>query len=233
MSQAVQDLLATMGNPDTSAEPVARRHLCERCGEAHGADCWICARCLNHHRTEVRVAMLRRLEQTIPDSHRGVTFGSDALRSRVTGSRIDEKTLAAVRGGRNVTTLLVGPAGAGKTSLAVALLYDAFDRGQPRGMFIDAMNLAHARAMHPLGQDEAPLVRDAKRTGVLVLDDMGAEKQDIAGTVYEVLFERHAHARRTIVTTGLHKPQLEERYGAGAMRRLMPNADSLIRVGGQ
>lgn len=121
-----------------------------------------------------------------------------------------------------VAALLVGPAGSGKTSLAVAAM-----RSVPGSFFIKAERLERARIEHRAGDGEAPLVARAMRAPLLVLDDLGQDKPSAVSAVEAVILARHDAELRTWVTTGLdagstgdHFPEIEGRYNAGVARRI-------------
>lgn len=183
-----------------------------------------------------RLDMLSRARETIPASFRWAHFGPEL------DKRVDPPS--AIAGARElgpVSIVIAGPSGSGKTSLACALLREvihaasraaklehlsAEDRTAFRiGMgarFMSAWRIAKAQIYNPLGK-MPPLLEDAIGCAVLVLDDLGMDYEVYrasASAVREVLHERHAEHKRTIVTTYLRKPDIEKHYGAGIARRL-------------
>lgn len=121
-----------------------------------------------------------------------------------------------------IAALLLGPAGSGKTSLAVAAA-----RQVKGAFFCKAEALERARIEHRAGDGDAPLVVRAKRSPLLILDDLGQDKPSAVSAVEAVILARHDAELRTWVTTGLDAaspagtyPALESRYGAGVVRRL-------------
>lgn len=127
--------------------------------------------------------------------------------------------------------VFTGPTGAGKTSLAVAMLAawvraGAFGRKGAR--FMEAAWLARARARYKLGEGEAPLVEQAIAAPLLVLDDLGAERDDRDGVLHDVVWERSNAERPTWITCGLPgrtlddlAATLERRYDGGFARRVL------------
>lgn len=121
-----------------------------------------------------------------------------------------------------VVTLL-GPAGAGKTSLAAALSRRAVLGGKASAV---TWTLADALARVPsssrLGQGDPldPFVR----APLLVVDELGGEAPNLEHVVRGVLVARHQGGARTIVTSGLTLDELRARYDAGVMRRLVEGA---------
>jgi DNA replication protein DnaC len=119
--------------------------------------------------------------------------------------------------------VLMGPAGAGKTSLAIcALLWVAEAIGAP-GYFVTAFDLARARANHQLGS-EAPMVDAAMKRRVVAIDELGREGSTALSAVEEVIHYRHAHKLPTIYTTGVTADALRARYDDGICRRIFEDA---------
>lgn len=96
-------------------------------------------------------------------------------------------------------------------------------------LFVPAYDLAKARATARLGE-EAPIVTKALTATVLVVDDLGSEPNFPTSAVPEILHERHADGKQTIVTTGFSSDEIATRYGSGIARRLFERTVKL-RVG--
>lgn len=122
------------------------------------------------------------------------------------------------------SVLLMGQAGSGKTTLALAALRARFLRRPHDVAFVPARVLGLCRIMHPAGHGEPPEVTRALRVGLLVLDDLGNERQTANNACPEVIFERFDAMRPTWVTTGLERAELEQLYGHGVVRRLYERA---------
>ncbi len=129
--------------------------------------------------------------------------------------------------------LFLGTTGTGKTSLAVAML-GAWVRadllGRIGALFVEASQLARARARHRLGQDEAPLVASAMSCPLLVLDDLGCERDDRDGCITDVVWARTNEDRPTWITCGLgaegqtvegFAEAIARRYDGGFARRII------------
>jgi DNA replication protein DnaC len=136
----------------------------------------------------------------------------------------------------------MGPTGAGKTSLAVAML-DAWVRLVPRkrkgSLFVEAAWLARSRARHKLGDGESPLVAQALSAPLLLLDDLGQEREDRDGCITDVVYGRSNADLPTWVTCGLAtKDQtleafteaLSRRYDGGFVRRIIETGKR-VRLG--
>jgi DNA replication protein DnaC len=114
---------------------------------------------------------------------------------------------------------LLGISGIGKTTLGVALARAWVDENVRGATFMTAFALASARAESRLGEEPAEL-RQAKRIGLLVLDDLGNEPLLPTSCVVETLFHRHDRQMPMIVTCAITRRAIAERYGMGAARRL-------------
>lgn len=183
-----------------------------------------CAGCReSERRAEEREQNRRRIIDyalaSIPERYHWATFDAPELAQRVKDPRAIIDARGAIEAERVV---LMGPAGVGKTVLSACLLRACAARGT-YVMFVDALALSQARAHHALGS-EAPLVVEARRAKVLVLDDVGSDKQIHNSAVGDVIFERHQRMRRSIITTGFTPEQLKERYGDGIARRIFEGA---------
>jgi hypothetical protein len=195
---------------------------CVRCDRRPCVDCGVpvtfeverCAQCGDKAR---RASLGDRWRRLVPAEHAGAALSAPWLRSLV-----GEDVIARIVRPLGRVTLL-GPAGAGKTSLGVALLREAFAAGR-RCVFASAADLGRARSGHPLGQGEAPAVAAALAADVLLVDELGIEAPHYSATLAEVIYERHAARRETLVTSGLGLDALGGRYGGGIQRRLAEGA---------
>ncbi len=129
--------------------------------------------------------------------------------------------------------VLLGPAGCGKT-MAVASIIKRLcaeavaayvsDSSKleyaARVVWTSASDLHNSRRHHRLGEGEAPEFLRAERAPLLVLDELGQEVADDRWLL-EFLNARYNRSLPTISTSGLTRVELEERYGVGALRRLI------------
>jgi DNA replication protein DnaC len=176
---------------------------------------------------EQRRAALSALEKTIPDSYRWARFSAPELRQRVPASALAAAVEYAWRHDR---VCLMGASRAGKTSLAVAMLRRWVSHANRPAAFVHAYRLGVARILHPAGHGEPDLVESAMRAPLVLIDDLGGERDHAHSALPDVLVERHAENRPTWVTTGLTREQLVKRYGQGIVARVFERA-TLIRVG--
>lgn len=177
---------------------------------------------------------------------------ADALRSRALGTiptafadaRLDAPWLLELVGGEAMEqawasldakrAAFVGPPGAGKTSLAVAMFRAAVEKaghGVAKFRYVSSHALAKARATSSLGE-EAPLVDRALSAPLLLVDELGGEDARHASAVAEVLYERHAENLATWITTGVTPQAIANRYGGGIARRVFEGA-AVFKLGGK
>lgn len=175
--------------------------------------------------------------ESVPTSWRWAHLGSPLLASRVSGASV---ALAAIE--RRVPwpegVTLYGAGGRGKTSLAVAIFHAWITRPQiavdlRRGArFVSARLLPLAKGDHARGSGGSEYMGSIGSPFV-VLDDLGSEGDmpHARAAVADVLAERFAWDRPTIVTTFLEEPAIRQRYGDGVARRMFERA-LVLNLGG-
>lgn len=204
-----------------------RRFVC-RCGAPVDGK-QVCESCSDR---EALAWYLKPTRESIPSRFRWALDASPELvQSRIQGSA--ELVRRGLANPPSANVLFIGPSGAGKTSMAIAML-DAWVRQAPRersgAMYAEAGWLARARARHRLGE-EAPLVGACIAAPLLVLDDLGSEREDRDGCITDVVYRRHNDDRPTWVTTGVagagadvvaaFAEALARRYDGGFVRRIL------------
>lgn len=198
-------------------------------------------------------ALLQKARETIPPRFRWARFDAASLTTRVAARGADVDRARAYAADPPHSLLLVGSTGAGKTSLACAILNEIVDVGlaahqrriggasegelapfAPGDLerfrravhcrFVAAYELARAHSEAQLGE-EPRKVRRARTASVLVLDDLGMDTTyKRSSCVRDLLHERDAHGRPTIITTYLTSNDIAVHYGAGIRRRLADGA---------
>jgi DNA replication protein DnaC len=215
---------ASCTTPTVSGVPISRPDLvrCDPCAE-------------NAKREDRRRHLRFALHNVrIPPRFEWATFDAHELSRRAPSRAITmaRRLLDAL------LVVLVGPSGAGKTSIACAMLRAIIDAGVESdvalrlaegALFVDSFELVRARLELALGKGEAELVREAFDARVLVLDDVASEPAR-SSVVQEILHERHNRQQRTILTTWADEVALVARYGDGTVRRILEGAQ-VIQLG--
>jgi DNA replication protein DnaC len=133
------------------------------------------------------------------------------------------KIFAARENVAEESVLLMGPTGVGKsTAAALALRRQIRARIRTKKpvevSWYYARALAHSARYYPLGEGEPPDIEKARTRRLLVLDDLGLERDH--GEIVDVLHARYEQGFPTWTTTGLNYEQLNDRYGEALVRRL-------------
>ena len=120
------------------------------------------------------------------------------------------------------SALLLGPSQIGKsTTLALALRralrVSDLRKGQVHWFYARA--LAQAARQYPLGEGVCPEVDRAMKADLLVLDDLGLERDP--AELIDVIHTRYERERVTWTTSGMSMAELRERYGEALVRRLV------------
>lgn len=125
--------------------------------------------------------------------------------------------------------VLLGETGQGKSTAAAVifrrLLRDGIRDGGDAWAFACGMRWFRAEQLeremrgHPLGKGECPAYRDAVRASLLVLDEIGWER-DPKG-IASILAERYDSPHLTIVTSGQTVAELSEMYSQAVVRRML------------
>ena len=216
--------MKSLGDLLRGVTPPAFEHVCSTCGAPSTAPrpCLPCEEA-------ARVARDARLATTASIPSRFAWASS--LDAPELARRVDVAALEQARAielERLDRATLLGPAGAGKTALAVAMA-STWSRATARpAFFVGAVDVGVARQEHGLGEGAPRILRDAGAAPLLVLDDLGQELESGAATVAHVVQRRYDDAKPTLTTSGLTVEQLVSRYGAGVARRLLETAGGAL-----
>jgi DNA replication protein DnaC len=160
------------------------------------------------------------LKRSIPPTYAWATLDAPELPERVYAPAIVIGQTVC----HEPRVCLMGASRSGKTSLAVAMMRAWVVKQERPALFVAAHRLGMARLQHPAGHGEAELVETAMRAPLVLLDDLGSEREFTMSPVADVIFERHAQDLPTWITTGLARDPLVARYGAGVVARLFERA---------
>lgn len=220
----------------------AEHTLCPTCEQMTVDGLGICRRCRDRQTREraeaSRSAAAREGDEqlhraniasvlgSIPERYRWARYDAPELVSRLGDPRGIRRSQELRLDGR--VAVVHGPAGAGKTALSVARFADELERPLASkrwgysSRFVPCYAIGEAASTARLGQPKAVAVELARRAHLLLLDDLGTEPniEPVKAELRLVLHERFDLGLSTIVTTGLTRPQVAERYGDGVARRL-------------
>ena len=119
------------------------------------------------------------------------------------------------------SALLLGPSKVGKSTTLGLALRRALWRGRlPFGSVVwaYARALSQASRQYPLGEGVCPEIERATKAKLLILDDLGLERDP--AELVDVVHARYEAERVTWTTAGLTLQELRDRYGEAFVRRL-------------
>jgi DNA replication protein DnaC len=129
----------------------------------------------------------------------------DVRNSSLSLARIAAQQLAAAYPAEKTGLMLIGPAGVGKTHLAVAIIRELLAKGVPclfceYGDLLQAIRNSYNPAVETT---EMELLRPVLTTEVLVLDELGSQRVSdwVWDTVGQIINRRYNDNLTTIVTT--------------------------------
>jgi DNA replication protein DnaC len=157
----------------------------------------------------------------IPQNYRHASFDNFYLpHDNPLASRQLQRAMLPVKGYANnfpvlkdkLGLLLVGPQGAGKTHLAVAVLRDLIARGH-QGVFFDYQNLLErirSGYNEKIGTSNREAYQTALEAEVLLLDDLGAHRVTdwVQDTVTSIITYRCNNRKPFIATTNFPDPDM-------------------------
>ena len=150
-------------------------------------------------------------ERGVPERYRHCSFANFDAYSKKLVSKLDAlKALATGKMGRGV--FLFGPAGVGKSHLAVAVMGELVVRGW-QGQFIRAIEFA-ARCQQAFQREETVqgIVGELLDGRFLVLDDVGSERATdfVVRSLFFLVDDAYCRQKVLILTSNLSLEQLHE-----------------------
>ena len=216
------DELPTPSRPGT--------HRCTRCDVPMPTNVWACPPCREKEAAALQAEVIGPLRAkalaSIPDVFRDLTRENPELARRCPE---DARRRAFEYAKGNV--LILGPTGAGKSSLAAAMMLHAIDATKYgcTCRWVSAQGVVAAMTEHEYGDGPPPLVARALRAKLLVVDDIGSERSN--GTnqgLHQIVWERYNNGLTTVYTSGFSPAKLLERYGDAFYRRLHDNGRIIV-----
>lgn len=213
------------------AGPLVRRvSFCPMCRAHVPVPGVPCKECAPAYIRQTREGLLTPAKSSLPRLFERARFDGPELAAWVKRHGAIAEAIGAIDA---PWVVIEGSAGRGKTSLACAMASAVLDAAleadcsaeawrRAQGMrFVPAYELSRAAAQHPLGEGQAPVVRLALESSLLILDDLGAEPRIHNSCIPDVIYARHTMPElQTVITTGFLEEVLRERYGAGIVRRV-------------
>ncbi len=203
-------------NPRCSSV-VERPGICDPCGDARA-------------KAAEAKRIAERVRREIPLELQWSTWSNPELAERCVTNVARAREAIEARG----SAVIIGAAGLGKTSLAVAWLRERLEAGEERARFVEAYNLAEPSYIEGLSRLDLALCASS-----LVLDDLGKE---LAGApsdsgvaaqrvaiVHKIIRARHSQGLKTVVTTGYDQAGIARIYGDDIARRLFERA-AVVRL---
>lgn len=176
---------------------------------------------------------IQRTIANIPEQYQVATF--ETIENPALGWSNGIIPLAKITEARQAVSsksvILFGDSGAGKTSLACALLRAITKERDRVGRYVSSFAIAKARREQRWGAGEAEIVFLASTSPVVLLDELCAESGKDT-SVDEVIRERYDHALQTIYTCGFDPSEIGKKYGGGVARRVFEEA-TVIHLGEQ
>lgn len=230
--ELAEALQAVLNNkPAEPAKP--RGYTCYECGAPTKVWRELCPACKVLRRRDDRALRLTAARSSLPDGMQDIRI--ENLVTRVVPELFEAAMNWKMADGN---LLLIGPTGSGKTTLSVAMMnriLDVAQNTQLRGeeyealmefaeemRFFSAAELASARRNWPLGEGDPPVIEEAKRASLLVLDELGYETQTQDTAIPEIVDYRYsARGKLTIATSGRPVEELNRRYGEATPRKLL------------
>ncbi|MGD8328783.1 MAG: ATP-binding protein [Acidobacteriota bacterium] len=214
--------------------PPATEPSCELCGDTG----WVAVsdepgapvrRCECHARGQAQ----RRLDAAlIPPRYQHATLGNfDPLNATLEAAKVIAEDFVAAYPDVETGLLFEGPAGVGKTHLAMAILRQLITQRGVSGRFVDYRDLLRdiQDSYNPVSEtSELEILRPVLNADLLLIDELGTRRPTdwVRDTVTQILNDRYRHQRITLITTNYcddedpSAPTLADRIGPYARSRL-------------
>ena len=134
--------------------------------------------------------------------------------------------------GSDVSLLLRGPTGVGKTHLSLAIAGEVLSRGYSV-VYGPVQKLLHRIENEHFGRSSGNSEDVMTGCDLLILDDVGTEFSSsfYTSALYNIINERMLSGKPTIISTNLNQKELTDRYGEQIASRITGTFHPLVCVG--
>ena len=134
--------------------------------------------------------------------------------------------------GSDVSLLLRGPTGVGKTHLSLAIAGEVLSRGYSV-VYGPVQKLLHRIENEHFGRSSGNSEDVMTGCDLLILDDVGTEFSSsfYTSALYNIINERMLSGKPTVISTNLNQKELTDRYGEQIASRVTGTFQPLVCVG--
>lgn len=212
----------TIAEPDWTPCPVCKNEYAATIIARDGK----CPECVGKTKTSVSDA-LRSSEKWMPPHFDWATLDAPELETRSIVWRKNKPMISKIIPRLDRCGLVIeGKTGAGKTSLAVALMREWVKRNKKSAMFGKAR--VFGRGPHAYRAEE--YYHDAMFVPLLLIDDLGREAKSVINRIPDLIQERHDAGLLTWVTTNFSMAEISQmaNYDEAIARRIFEGAQHLV-----
>ncbi len=231
-------LLRAQGEDVSSFEP---KYVCEKCGDTGFCE---------NRRCDCFRALLRELScQSLSELSGMRLLSFEDLSLDFYSEKSDARTGISPRArmreviaycrsyadgfdGTDVSLLLRGPTGVGKTHLSLAIAGEVLSRGYSV-VYGPVQKLLHRIENEHFGRATGNSEDVMTGCDLLILDDVGTEFSSsfYTSALYNIINERMLSGKPTIISTNLNQKELTDRYGEQIASRITGTFQPLVCVG--
>lgn len=232
------DILRGLGETAVNFEPQYTCPLCEDTGVSGGRRC----SCMEALLREISCRSLSGLSPMKPQSFEDMSLDfysekSDERTGISPRARMREviaycRCYAEEFDGTDLSLLLRGPTGVGKTHLSLAIAGTVMQRGYSV-VYGPVQKLLHRLEKEHFGRAEGNSEEVLSSCDLLILDDVGTEFSSsfYTSALYNLINGRMLEGKPTIISTNLNQKELTDRYGEAIASRITGTFQPLVCVG--
>lgn len=231
-------LLREHGETAVNFEPQYTCPVCEDTGTVNGKRC----SCFEALLREYSCRSLSELSAMQPQSFDDLSLefysdkpdGRSGISPRARMREVIEycRCYALDFDGKDVSLLLRGPTGVGKTHLSLAIAGVVMQKGYSV-VYGPVQRLLHRLEKEHFGRADGDSEEVLLNCDLLILDDVGTEfsSQFYTAALYNVVNGRMLDGKPTIISTNLNQKELADRYGEAIASRITGTFQPLVCAG--